>query len=83
MQVSAQAHQKMASVSVLVTRCGCDDAQKARPDWHGRHGQVCPRPRSTEDHGTVAYWHRNPVRVLLWRLGRWLRGRSAGTVRVK
>jgi hypothetical protein len=31
---------------------------------------VCPNPKSVTDLGTVAYWHRNPLRVLAWRVGR-------------
>ena len=41
-------------LSALVIRCGCTDAQKALPHWHGRHNQACPNPRATEDRGVIA-----------------------------
>lgn len=30
--------------------------------------------------GTIAYYHRNPLRRWAWRLGRWLRGKRTGSV---
>jgi hypothetical protein len=33
-----------------------------------------------EDLGTVAYWHRNPLKRWAWRLARWARGLSAGRI---
>jgi hypothetical protein len=57
----------MASVDVVITRCGCP----GRGVGAGPHpGVVCPNPKSVTDLGTVAYWHRNPLRVLAWRVGR-------------
>lgn len=31
--------------------------------------------------GTVAYWHRNPLRRWAWALGQRLRGRAPGRIR--
>ncbi len=33
-----------------------------------------------EELGTIAYWHRNPLRRLAWRLTQLLRGRRAGRI---
>lgn len=64
---------KSASLNVVVTRCGCTTAEKARRNWHARNNLPCPNPRATEDHGTVAFWHRNPIRVAMWRASRLIR----------
>lgn len=29
---------------------------------------------SIEDHGVVAYWHKNPLRRLAWRFKQWIKG---------
>lgn len=34
-----------------------------------------------EDLGVVAYWHRNPLLRLRWRISQWLRGKSAGRIK--
>lgn len=41
---------------------------------------VIRKDGTREDHGTVSYWHRNPLRRWAWHLGQWLRGRRAGKV---
>lgn len=41
-------------IQAAVVRCGCGDPLSHR-------GQICPKPRSTEELGTVAYWSRNPL----------------------
>lgn len=67
---------KRASTEARVIRCGCTPEQKASPAWHARLNQVCPNPRDEEDLGTVAYYHRNPLMRLWWRLKHpWTRGR--------
>lgn len=35
---------------------------------------------TVEDLGVIAYWHRNPLRRLAWRLKQFLRGRRAGSI---
>lgn len=67
-------------LQATVVRCGCTPAQKAEPDWHGRRGDICPRPLLLEALGTVAYTHRNPLRRWAWRLGQWLSGRRPGRI---
>jgi hypothetical protein len=59
--------------------CFIDPASKLTRDRKPGEpvGKYCPncgdvRPED-DDLGTVAYWHRNPLRRALWRVGRWLR----------
>ena len=52
-----------AVIEARVIRCGCGE-----PAAH--IGSICPRPRRIEDRGAVAYWHKNPLRRLAWRLAR-------------
>ncbi len=67
---------RSATVEATVIRCGCTDEQKASPAWHARLNKPCPRPRATEELGMVAYYHKNPLRRLWWRLRHpWTRGR--------
>ena len=33
---------------------------------------------TVEDLGTVSYWHANPIRRLIWRIGRIIYGRRHG-----
>jgi len=35
---------------------------------------------SVEELGTVAYWHKNPLRRLAWRVRQLLRGRKPGRI---
>lgn len=58
---------RQASVEAVVIRCGCGDPLRVHPDG------PCPTPRAVEDLGTVAYWHRNPLWRLLYRIARALR----------
>lgn len=51
---------KEASIQATVVRCGCGDPLNVHPD------SPCPKPRATEDLGTVSYWHKNPIRRWLW-----------------
>lgn len=60
--VTPTAHAKEASISATVIRCGCP------PGEMDHLGEVCYRPRATEDLGVVSYWHRNPVRRAAWSL---------------
>lgn len=53
-----------ASISAMVTRCTCGNPSLHIPD-------PCPGGRA-EDHGVIAYYHKNPLRRLLW----WMRKRS-------
>jgi hypothetical protein len=55
------ARPRMQSVSAVIIRCGC-----GAPLTHV--GQACPSPRTREALGTVAYWHRNPLKRLWYRL---------------
>ena len=48
-----------SSLEAIVIRCGCGD-----PSSH--LGTVCPTPRSREDLGVIAYYHRNPLRRWAW-----------------
>ena len=73
----APAFLKSASKSAKVLRCTCTDTEKSAPDWHARLGLPCPKARVV-DLGTLAYWHRNPLRRFLWRVSQWLRGRRPG-----
>lgn len=57
--VTVAASTKEASIQAVVIRCGCGDPA-SHPD------AVCPRPRATEDLGTIAYYHKNPLRRWLW-----------------
>ena len=43
-------------------------------------GRVIRTGGRVEDLGTIAYWHRNPLRRLAWRLSQFLRGRRAGHI---
>lgn len=53
--VTVAASTKEASIQAVVIRCGCGDPA-SHPD------AVCPRPRATEDLGTIAEYHQNPIR---------------------
>jgi hypothetical protein len=67
----------MASVEAKIIRCGCTDARKRAPNWHGSLGQPCPNPRATEDQGVVSFWHRNPLyRLRYWFLRNFRRWRA-------
>lgn len=74
---------KQITLGQKVIRCGCTPEQKLAPDWHARVGAHCPNPLDTEDLGVVAMWNRNPLRVLAWRMGQWMRGRKPGSVAMK
>lgn len=65
---------KMASISAIVIRCGCSAEEKAKPNWHGAHGVVCPKPSRIEDRGVVSYWHRNPLKRLGWSIRQFWKG---------
>ncbi len=49
-----------AQIDAIVTRCGCGD-----PDSH--KGEICPKGIRV-NLGTIAYFHRNPLRRLAWEL---------------
>jgi hypothetical protein len=58
MNVSSSVEQ--ASISAVVTRCTCGNPAAHIPD---------PCPGGTaEDRGVIAYYHRNPIKRLLWRI---------------
>lgn len=80
MSHNAQQGVKCLEMEQDVIRCGCTDAQKDAPDWHAKHGDPCPRPIAIERLGVVAYWHRNPLRLWAWRIGRWAQFKRAGRV---
>lgn len=61
MQVSAGVQQGWTEAKVI--RCGC-----GHPETH--LGEVCPTPRTIEDRGAVAYFHRNPLRLWAWAINR-------------
>lgn len=58
MQVPVNA--ESAQIDAVVIRCGCGD-----PTSH--LGEVCPKGILV-NLGTVAYFHRNPLRRLAWEL---------------
>ena len=35
---------------------------------------------SIEELGTIAYWHRNPLKRILWRVSQLMRGRKPGRI---
>lgn len=70
--VRTKAKAREARIDITVIRCGCGN-----PTSHT--GQHCPRPRQIEDHGTVSYYHRNPLRRWWWHLNRWLCGSQITT----
>lgn len=43
-------------------------------------GKIIRANGAVEDLGVIAYWHRNPLRRLAWRLKQFLRGRRAGSI---
>lgn len=49
-----------AQIDAVVIRCGCGN-----PDSH--KGEVCPKGKPV-NLGTIAYFHRNPLRRLAWEL---------------
>jgi hypothetical protein len=70
--LTSLADAKEVRIEAVVTRCGCGD-----PLSHASKGLPCPRPLRTENRGTVAYFHRNPLRRWLWNAGRAIRGALA------
>ena len=42
--------------------------------------RVIRRDGTVEELGTLAYWHRNPIRRALWRLRQAFRGKRAGKI---
>lgn len=77
---TAVAGQRSISLVATVLRCGCSEAQKASVEYHGLSGLPCPRPRQVERLGKIAYWNRNPVLMLAWKIGRWMRGKAPGII---
>jgi hypothetical protein len=69
---------KSTSLEAVIVRCGCTAEQRYRALWHGYNNQPCPNPLRTENLGRIAFWHKNPFKLLAWRIGQWLRGRRAG-----
>lgn len=63
----ADSNVKAASFSGVVIRCGCNDAQKKDPMWHGLHNIPCNNPKETTDLGTMAFYSKNPLKMLLWK----------------
>ncbi len=55
---------KEASIEATIIRCTCD---VELPCPHA--GQPCPKGR-VEEKGVISYYNRNPLRRLMWRLGR-------------
>jgi hypothetical protein len=43
-------------------------------------GRVIRKDGTVEELGTLAYWHRNPLRRLAWRVKQLVRGRKAGQI---
>jgi len=56
---------KSMRIRATVTRCGC--VTSAARDAHVAAGAPCP-VGAKEELGTVAFYHRNPLRRLMWRL---------------
>ena len=56
---------KQAAVEAVVVRCGCGD-----PDSHSKLNRPCPNPRQVENKGTIAYYHRNPIIRMIYRIFR-------------
>ena len=42
--------------------------------------RVIRKDGRVEDLGVIAYWHRNPLRRIWWRVTQFLRGRRAGQI---
>lgn len=57
---NAQGKVKQQQIDAVVIRCGC-----GKP--HSHAGKVCPKGKR-EDHGTIAYWHKNPLRRLWFKI---------------
>lgn len=68
MNVTGTQGKEMVQVSAVVTRCGCTESQRQSPSWHGKQNRTCPTPSRIQDKGVVAYWHRNPLRRIAFRL---------------
>jgi hypothetical protein len=51
----------------------CYSASSGGPPCGAGTDVPCRRSRLVEDHGAVAYWHKNPARVLAWRMKQALR----------
>lgn len=68
-----KATSRSVALEAVCIRCGC-----GAPQDHA--GSPCPTPRRTENLGRIAFWHLNPLRVLAWRLGRWIRFKRSGTI---
>jgi hypothetical protein len=51
----------------------CYEASAGRAPCGAGTDVPCRRSRVAEDHGTVAYWHENPAKVLAWRMKQALR----------
>jgi hypothetical protein len=54
-----------AITSAIILRCACGN-----PLSH--EGEQCPNP-SIEDLGTIAYYNKNPMKLLIWNLKHKLR----------
>ena len=67
--IGGQQKAKIKSIEFqnVVLRCGCGN-----PDSHSKLDppRPCPTPRKTVDHGTVSYYHRNPLKRVKWWLSR-------------
>jgi hypothetical protein len=61
--IQTKAKLQEASVEAVVIRCGCGDPARHRDT-------PCQQPRAIEDRGVIAYYHRNPLKRLAWRLRR-------------
>lgn len=70
---AANAGVHQVSLGAVVLRCTCTADQKAAPAWHGARGIPCPQAKQVPL-GDIAYWHRNPIKRLVWRCAQWMRG---------
>ena len=62
--LATSAQKKSQKLHAVVVRCGCGN-----PSSHA--GLACPTPRASESLGVIAFWHRNPLIRLLYKLHIW------------
>lgn len=64
--------------NAVIIRCGCSEDRKLERDWHGnlQPAQSCPNPAGLEDRGTIAYYNKNLLLRILYKIKRFLRPNS-------
>lgn len=70
---------KQVSIEARIVRAApecasvCCEGSAGRAPCGAGTDVPCRRSRLVEDHGTVAYWHENPAKVMAWRVRQALR----------